>query len=55
MEMSASSAGADLGFLVGGGANPPGGRQHMILPIFPKNLHEIEKSLVVTAPRSANV
>ena len=28
---------ADPGFPRGGGANSPGGRQHMILPIFPKN------------------
>ena len=33
---------ADPGFPRGGGANPPGSRQHMILPKFPKNLHEIE-------------
>ena len=30
-------AGADPGFPVGGGANPPGGRQHMILPNIAKN------------------
>ena len=30
-------AGADPGFPVGGGANPPGGRQHTILQNFPKN------------------
>ena len=28
---------ADLGFPRGGGANSPGGRQHTILPKFPKN------------------
>ena len=39
--------GADPGFPVGGGANHTSysGRQHMILPKFPKKLHEIEKSL----------
>ena len=34
---------ADLGFPRGGGANSPGGRQHTILPNFPKKLHEIER------------
>ena len=29
--------GPDLGFPAGGGANPPGWRQHMILPNFAKN------------------
>ena len=33
-----SMSGTDLGFPVGGGANPPGeGRQHTNLPDFPKN------------------
>ena len=34
---------ADPGFPWGGGINSPGGGQHMILPNFPKNLHEIER------------
>ena len=34
---------ADPGFPRGGGANFPGGRQHTILPKFPKKLHEIER------------
>ena len=50
--VSAPLAGADPGFPVGGGANPPGGRQHMILPNFAKKLHEIEKILY---PKSATV
>ena len=29
--------GSDTRFPIGGGANPPGGCQHMILPNFPKN------------------
>ena len=37
--------GADPGFCIGGGANPPGGYQHMILPNFCEKLHEIEKFL----------
>ena len=40
-----ASPGAAPGFPVGGGANPPGGCQHMILPNFAKKLHEIEKIL----------
>ena len=35
--MTCMCAGAYPGFPVGGGANPPGGRQHMILPKFAKN------------------
>ena len=35
---------ADLGFSVGGGANPPGrGRQHMILPNFVTNCMKLRK------------
>ena len=34
---------ADPGFPRGGGANSPGGRQHTILPNFPKKVHEIER------------
>ena len=37
------SPGADPGFPVGGGANPPGGRQHMILPNFMKNCMKLRK------------
>ena len=37
--------GAELGFLVGGGANPPGGggRQHTNLPDVPKNCMKLRK------------
>ena len=35
--------GADPGFPVGGGANLPGGRQHMILPNFAKNCMKLRK------------
>ena len=35
--------GTDTGFPVGGGTNPPGGRQHMILPKFPKNCMKLRK------------
>ena len=35
--------GADPGFPVGGGANPLGGRQHTILPNFPKNCMKLRK------------
>ena len=34
---------ADPGFPRGGDANSPRGRQHTILPNFPKKLHEIER------------
>ena len=37
---------ADPEFPVGGGANPPGGRQHTILSNFPKKMHGSEKILV---------
>ena len=37
--------GADPGFPIGGGANPPGGCQHIILQNFAKKLHETEKIL----------
>ena len=37
MGTSAELSGADPGFPVGGGVNPPGGHQHTILPNFPKN------------------
>ena len=44
-------AGADPGFLVGGGARPPGrGANIQIFQIFPKKLHEIKKILVWGAP-----
>ena len=42
-----TQTGADPGFLVGGGANPPGGAANIpICQIFPKKLHEIKKILV---------
>ena len=34
---------ADPGFPRGGGANSPGGRQHMILPKFPKNCMKLKE------------
>ena len=34
---------ADPGFPRGGGANSPGGRQHMILPIFPENCMKLKE------------
>ena len=34
---------ADLGFPRGGGANSPGGRQHTILPKFPKNCMKLKE------------
>ena len=35
---------ADLGFPLGGGANSPGGgRQHTILPNFPKNCMKLKE------------
>ena len=34
---------ADPGFPLGGGANPRGGRQHTILPNFPKNCMELKE------------
>ena len=38
IEQPCTIAGADPGFPIGGGANPPGGgRQHTILPDFLKN------------------
>ena len=36
-------AGMDPEFHVGGGAKPPGGRQHMILPKFAKNCMKLRK------------
>ena len=38
-----SGAVADPGFPRGGGANSPGGRQHMILPNFPKNCMKLKE------------
>ena len=38
-----SSTGAHPGFPVGGGAKPPGGCQHMILPNFVKNCMKLRK------------
>ena len=35
--------GADPRFPIGGGANPPGGRQHKILPKFLKNCMKLRK------------
>ena len=34
---------ADPGFPRGGGANSPGGRQHTILPKFPKNCMKLKE------------
>ena len=34
---------ADPEFARGGGANPPGGRQHMILPKFPKKYMKLKE------------
>ena len=34
---------ADPGFPRGGGANSPGGRQHTILPNFPKNCMKLKE------------
>ena len=34
---------ADPGFPQGGGANSPGGRQHTILPNFPKNCMKLKE------------
>ena len=34
---------ADLGFPRGGGANSPGGCQHVILPNFPKNCMKLKE------------
>ena len=45
-------AGADPGFPVGGGANPPGGRQHMILPNFAKNCMKLRKFWAVGGARA---
>ena len=42
-DLMAQLAVADPGFPRGGGANLSGGRQHTILPKFPKKLHEIER------------
>ena len=36
-------SGPDPGFPIGGGANPPGGRQHMILSNFAKNCMKLRK------------
>ena len=38
-----ANAGADPGFPVGGGADPLGGCQHMILSNFPKNCMKSRK------------
>ena len=37
------SSEANPGFSVGGGANPPGVRQHTILPNVPKNFMKLRK------------
>ena len=42
---------ADPGFPRGGGANTPGGRQHTILPNFPKNCMKLKEF----GPRGARV
>ena len=45
MQKTSSDTVADTGFPRGEGANPRGlgGRQHTILPNFPKIMHEIER------------
>ena len=43
--------GADPGFPVGGGANPRGGHQHMILPNFLKNSMKLRKFWAVRGAR----
>ena len=40
---ASASAVADPGFPRGGGANSPGGRQHTILPYFPKNCMKLKE------------
>ena len=40
---SIHTVGADTGFSVGGGANPPGGRQHTNLSDFPENCMKLRK------------
>ena len=40
---NATCAVADPGFPRGGGANSPRGRQHMILPNFPKNCMKLKE------------
>ena len=42
--------GADPEFPVGGGANPPGGYQHMILPNFVKNCMKLRKFWAAGGP-----
>ena len=47
---------ADLGFPRGGGANPPGeGRQHTILPKFPKNYMKFKKILLCRSATASNI
>ena len=47
-------SGADPGFPVGGGTNPPGGgRQHMILPNFAKNCMKLRKFWALGPPKTA--
>ena len=52
-------SGTHPGFPIGGGTNPPGGHQHMILPNFPKNCMNLRKFWTVggcmlgASPRSA--
>ena len=41
--MTTKLAVADPGFPRGGGANSPGGRQHTILPNFPKNCMKLKE------------
>ena len=41
--MHRTKAVADPGFPRGGGANSPGGRQHTILPNFPKNCMKLKE------------
>ena len=41
--VQATDSVADPGFPRGGGANPPGGRQHTILLNFPKNCVKLKE------------
>ena len=45
-------SGADKGFPVGGGTDPPGGRQHTILSNFPKNCMKLRKFWAVGGMRT---
>ena len=42
---------ADPGFPRVGGANPPGGRQHKILPNFPKSYMKLKEFALLGRPK----